>query len=50
MFGTLISAMTTGKTTVVQPVESVGKLPYGVAIAIGTFAHVVMVQRGIALL
>ena len=50
VFGTLISAMTTGKTTVVAPVASVGKLPYGVAIAIGTFAHVVMVQRGIALL
>src|SRR5439155_23086120 len=50
LFGTLISAMATGKTTVMAPATSVGKLPYGVAIAIGTFAHVVMVQRGIALL
>jgi prepilin peptidase CpaA len=49
-FGTLVSAMTTGKTTITTPGASVGKLPYGVAIAIGTFAHVVMVQRGIALL
>jgi len=50
VFGTLLSAMTTGKTTITAPAESVGKIPYGVAIAIGTFAHVVMVQRGIALL
>jgi prepilin peptidase CpaA len=50
LYGTLLSAMTTGKTTVTTPAASVGKLPYGVAIAIGTFAHVVMVQRGIALL
>ena len=50
VFGTLLSAMTTGKTTITAPVESVGKLPYGVAIAIGTFAYVVMVQRGITLL
>jgi len=50
VFGTLLSAMTTGKTTITAPAASVGKLPYGVAIAIGTFAHAVMVQRGIALL
>jgi prepilin peptidase CpaA len=50
LFGTLLTAMTTGKTTITTPAASVGKLPYGVAIAIGTFAHVVMVQRGIALL
>jgi prepilin peptidase CpaA len=50
LFGTLLSAMTTGKTTITAPAVSVGKLPYGVAIAIGTFAHAVMVQRGIALL
>ena len=50
LFGTLLSAMTTGKTTITAPAASVGKLPYGVAIAIGTFAHAVMVQRGIALL
>ena len=50
LFGTLLSAMTTGKTTITTPTVSVGKLPYGVAIAIGTFAHAVMVQRGIALL
>jgi hypothetical protein len=50
VFGTLLSAMTTGKTTITAPAESVGKIPYGVAIAIGTFVHVVMVQRGIALL
>ncbi len=49
LFGTLLNAMTTGKTTITAPAASVGKLPYGVAIAIGTFAHVVMVQRGIAL-
>ncbi|HEY2970135.1 MAG TPA: A24 family peptidase [Casimicrobiaceae bacterium] len=50
LFGTLLSAMTTGKTTITAPAVSVGKLPYGVAIAIGTLAHAVMVQRGIALL
>jgi prepilin peptidase CpaA len=50
LFGTLLSAMTTGKTTITAPAASVGKLPYGVAIAIGTLAHAVMVQRGIALL
>jgi prepilin peptidase CpaA len=50
VFGTLLSAMTTGKTTITAPMESVGKLPYGVAIAIGTFAYIVMLQRGIALL
>ncbi len=50
LFGTLLNAMTTGKTTITAPAASVGKLPYGVAIAIGTFAHAVMVQRGIALL
>jgi prepilin peptidase CpaA len=50
LFGTLLSAMTTGKTMITTPPASVGKLPYGVAIAIGTFTHVVMVQRGIALL
>ena len=50
LYGTLLTAMTTGKTTITTPAASVGKLPYGVAIAIGTFAHVVMVQRGIALL
>ncbi|HEV8553250.1 MAG TPA: A24 family peptidase [Casimicrobiaceae bacterium] len=50
LFGTLLSAMTTGKTTITTPAASVGKLPYGVAIAIGTLAHAVMVQRGIALL
>ena len=49
LFGTLLNAMTTGKTTITAPPASVGKLPYGVAIAIGTFAHAVMVQRGIAL-
>ena len=49
LYGTLLTAMTTGKTTITAPAASVGKLPYGVAIAIGTFAHVVMVQRGIAL-
>ena len=50
LYGALLSATTTGKTTITAPAVSVGKLPYGVAIAIGTFAHVVMVQRGIALL
>jgi prepilin peptidase CpaA len=50
LFGTLLSAMTTGKTTITAPAVSVGKLPYGAAIAIGTVVHVVMVQRGIALL
>jgi prepilin peptidase CpaA len=50
LYGTLLTAMTTGKTTIAAPAASVGKLPYGVAIAIGTFAHAVMVQRGIALL
>ena len=50
LYGTLLTAMTTGKTTITAPAVSVGKLPYGVAIAIGTFAHAVMVQRGIALL
>jgi prepilin peptidase CpaA len=50
LYGTLLGAMTTGKTTIATPVASVGNLPYGVAIAIGTVAHVVMVQRGIALL
>ena len=50
LYGTLLTAMTTGKTTITTPAASVGKLPYGVAIAIGTFAHAVMVQRGIALL
>jgi len=50
LYGTLLSAMTTGKTMITTPPASVGKLPYGVAIAIGTFTHVVMVQRGIALL
>ncbi len=50
LFGTLLNAMTTGKTTITAPAASVGKLPYGVAIAIGTFAYAVMVQRGIALL
>jgi prepilin peptidase CpaA len=50
LYGSLLTAMTTGKTTITTPAASVSKLPYGVAIAIGTFAHVVMVQRGIALL
>jgi prepilin peptidase CpaA len=50
LFGTLLSAMTTGKTMITTPPASVGKLPYGVAIAIGTVVHVVMVQRGVALL
>jgi prepilin peptidase CpaA len=50
LFGTLLTAMTTGKTTITTPAVSVGKLPYGVAIAIGTVVHVVMVQRGIELL
>ena len=50
LYGTLLSATTTGKTTITPPAVSVGKLPYGVAIAIGTVVHVVMVQRGIALL
>jgi prepilin peptidase CpaA len=50
LYGTLLSAMTTGKTTITTPMVSVGKLPYGVAIAIGTVVHVMMVQRGIALL
>jgi prepilin peptidase CpaA len=49
LFGALVSAMTTGKTTITAPAASVGKLPYGVAIAIGTVVHVVMVQRGVAL-
>jgi prepilin peptidase CpaA len=50
LYGTLLTAMTTGKTTITTPAVSVGKLPYGVAIAIGTMVHVVMVQRGVALL
>jgi len=49
LYGTLLTAMTTGKTTITTPATSVGKLPYGVAIAIGTVVHAVMVQRGIAL-
>jgi len=48
-FGTLVNALTTGKTRVVAPAASVGKMPYGVAIALGTIAHVVMTQRGSAL-
>ena len=50
LYGTLVTSMTNGKTTIAAPAVSVGKLPYGVAIAIGTVVHVVMVQRGAALL
>jgi prepilin peptidase CpaA len=50
LYGALLSATTTGKTTITAPAVSVGKLPYGVAIAIGTVVHVAMVQRGVPLL
>lgn len=50
VFGTLVNAMTTGKTTITVPAGSVGNLPYGVAIALGTIVHVVMVQTGSTLL
>ena len=50
LVGTLVSAVSAGQMKMTAPVVSVGKLPYGVAIALGTIAHVVMVQKGLALL
>jgi len=48
--GSVVSAVTGGAMEVVAPAESVGKLPYGVAIALGTFAYVFLACAGVQLL
>ena len=42
LVGSLLSAATLGKAELAPPVASAGKLPYGVAIAVGTMLHVVL--------
>ena len=46
LFGTLASALTTGRATVEAPAVSVGKVPFGVAIAVGTLAQIVLAHNG----
>lgn len=51
MFITTAARMTVGLSPAIEGTEaSVGKMPYGVAIAAGTCLHVVLSQRGYALL
>jgi len=45
--GTLVSATALHRTEVVAPVASAGKVPYAVAIAVGTFIHLALVQSGV---
>jgi prepilin peptidase CpaA len=49
LFGTLISAFTTGRGTVDAPAASVGKVPFGVAIALGTLTQIVLAHKGLSL-
>ena len=48
--GTLVSATALHRTEVVAPVASAGKVPYAVAIAVGTFIHLALVQSGVSLM
>ncbi len=46
LFGSLVNAMSGTGATVVAPAQSVGNVPYGIAIAIGTIAEVVLARVG----
>jgi prepilin peptidase CpaA len=47
--GSLVRTMAGGGTSVIAPAGSAGSLPYGVAIALGTLAQIVLQQTGNAL-
>jgi prepilin peptidase CpaA len=47
--GSLVGSVSGGRMEVVSPAVSVGKLAYGVAIATGTVAYVLMARLGVAL-
>ncbi len=49
LIGSLMSAATTGRATVDAPAASVGKVPFGVAIAMGTVAQIVLAHKGLNL-
>jgi prepilin peptidase CpaA len=46
LFGSLVNAMSGAGATVIAPAQSVGNVPYGIAIAIGTIAEVVLARAG----
>jgi len=48
--GAAVEMVLTARTTVHAPVASVGRLPYGVAIAAGTLGQIVLQQSGRSLL
>lgn len=49
VFGAMVSAFTTGRAAVEAPIVSVGKVPYGVAIALGTIGQIVLAHKGVSL-
>jgi prepilin peptidase CpaA len=46
LFGSLVNAMSGAGATVIAPARSVGNVPYGIAIAIGTIAEVALARAG----
>jgi prepilin peptidase CpaA len=48
--GSILGAVIGGRMEVVAPAASIGKLPYAVAIALGTFAYVLLACAGVQLL